>query len=148
MRPRISIRGCVCPTVGPSVGRSIRPSVLNAFMKIVENGVMQDKGASRAVYPALFAFCPITRQIQKPVMWGKPLLNQLLVIQVGKDHSTHQHSPSDLQLLLFFYNLTITNLNKSQKLRNSSLSDISLVMIQQRFSPHSTHQHSPSDLQL
>ena len=48
----------------------------------------------------------------------------------------------------FFYNLTITNLNKSQKLRNSSLSNISLVMIQQRFSPHSTHQHPPSDLQL
>ena len=65
MRPRISIRGCVRPSVGPSVGTSVRrsvgrsigpsvgPLVRNAFVKIAENGVMQDKGASRAVYPAL-----------------------------------------------------------------------------------------------
>ena len=58
MRPRISIRGCVRPSVGPlvrqSIGRSVGPSVRNAFVKIAENGVMQDEGASRAVYPALF----------------------------------------------------------------------------------------------
>ena len=48
--PRISIRGFVRPSVGPSVG----PSVRIAFVKIAENGVMQDEGASRAVYPALF----------------------------------------------------------------------------------------------
>ena len=34
MRPRISIRGCVCPSVGPSV----RPSVQNQFAKINKNG--------------------------------------------------------------------------------------------------------------
>ena len=49
----------VCPSVGrsvrPSVRRSVRPSVRNAFVKIAENGVMQDEGASRAVYPALFS---------------------------------------------------------------------------------------------
>ena len=49
MRPRISIRGCVRPSVGPLVGRSVG----NAFVKIAENGIMQDEGASRAVYPAL-----------------------------------------------------------------------------------------------
>merc|ERR1712228_199687 len=48
----------VCPSIRPSVGPpvrpSVRPSVRNAFVKIAENGVMQDEGASRAVYPALF----------------------------------------------------------------------------------------------
>ena len=53
MRPRISIRGCVRPSVGPSVRLSVGPLVRNAFVKIAENGVMQDEGASRAVYPAL-----------------------------------------------------------------------------------------------
>ena len=52
MRPRISIRGCV----RPSVRRSVGPSVRNAFVKIAENGVMQDEGASRAMYPALFLY--------------------------------------------------------------------------------------------
>ena len=47
---------CFRPSVGPSVGPSVRPSVRNAFVKIAENGVMQDEGASRAVYPALFLF--------------------------------------------------------------------------------------------
>ena len=47
MRPRISIRGCVRP--------SVRPSVRNAFVKIAENGVMQDGDASYVVYTALFA---------------------------------------------------------------------------------------------
>ena len=41
-------------SVRRSVGPSVRPSVRNAFVKIAENGVMQDEGASRAVYPALF----------------------------------------------------------------------------------------------
>ena len=50
MRPRTSIRGCVRPSVGPSVG----PSVRNAFVKIAENGVMQDGDASYVVYTALF----------------------------------------------------------------------------------------------
>ena len=50
MRPRISIRGCVRQAVCPSVRRSVG----NAFVKIAENGVMQDEGASTAVYPALF----------------------------------------------------------------------------------------------
>ena len=50
MRPRISIRGCVRPSVGPSV----RPSVRNAFVKIAENGVMQDGDASYVVYTTLF----------------------------------------------------------------------------------------------
>ena len=47
MRPHISIRGCVRPSVGPSVR--------NAFVKIAVNGVIQDEGASRAVYPALLS---------------------------------------------------------------------------------------------
>ena len=71
MRPRISIRGCVRPSVrrsvrplvGPSVRRSVPPSVRNAFVKIAENGVMQDEGASRAVYPALF-FSALTTHSQ------------------------------------------------------------------------------------
>ena len=45
MRPRITIRGCVGP--------SVRPSVRNAFVKIAENGVMQDGDASYVVYTAL-----------------------------------------------------------------------------------------------
>ena len=36
-----------------SVGRSVGRSVRNAFVKIAENGVMQDEGASRSVYPPL-----------------------------------------------------------------------------------------------
>ena len=50
MRPRISIRGCVRPSVRPSVRRSVR----DAFVKIAENGVMQDGDASYVVYTALF----------------------------------------------------------------------------------------------
>ena len=42
MRPRISIRGCVRPLVRR-----------NAFVKIAENGVMQDEDASYVVYTAL-----------------------------------------------------------------------------------------------
>ena len=60
MRPRISIRGCVRPSVRASVGRSVHPSVhpsvRNAFVKIAENGVMQDEEASDVVYTALFLF--------------------------------------------------------------------------------------------
>ena len=40
--------------VCPSVRRSIRPSVRNAFVKIAENGLMQDGDASYVVYTALF----------------------------------------------------------------------------------------------
>ena len=43
-------------SVRRSVGPSVRPSVRNAIEKIAENGVMQDEGASRAVYPALFLY--------------------------------------------------------------------------------------------
>ena len=43
MRPRISIRGCV------------RPLVRNAFVKIAENGVMQEGAASYVVYTALLS---------------------------------------------------------------------------------------------
>ena len=44
MRRRISIRGCVCPSVRPSVGPSVGPSPV-IFKRIL--------GASCAVYPAL-----------------------------------------------------------------------------------------------
>ena len=48
----------VCPSVGPSVGPSVRPSVgpsvRDAFVKIAENGLMQDEDASYVVYTALF----------------------------------------------------------------------------------------------
>ena len=40
----------LCPSVGPSVG----PSVHDAFVKIADNGVMQDGDASYVVYTALF----------------------------------------------------------------------------------------------
>ena len=57
MRPRISIRGCVHPSVGRSVrrsvGRSVRRSVRDAFVKIAENGVLQDGDASYVVYTTL-----------------------------------------------------------------------------------------------
>ena len=46
MRPRISIRGCV----RPSVGRSVR----DAFIKIAKNGVMQNEDASYVMYTTLF----------------------------------------------------------------------------------------------
>ena len=45
MRPRISIRGSVRP--------SVRRSVRDAFVKIAENGMMQDGDASYVVYTAL-----------------------------------------------------------------------------------------------
>ena len=57
MRPRISIRGCVRPLVSPSVGPLVGPSVHDAFVKIAENGVMQDGDASYVVYTALFYTC-------------------------------------------------------------------------------------------
>ena len=40
----------VCPSARRSVGRSVR----NAFVKIAENGVMQDEDASYVEYMALF----------------------------------------------------------------------------------------------
>ena len=50
----------VCPSVrrsvGPSGRRSFGPSVGHAFVKITENGVMQDGDASYVVYTALFFF--------------------------------------------------------------------------------------------
>ena len=51
MRPRISIRGCVHLSVSWSVGRL----VCNAFVKITENGIMQDGDASYVMYMALFS---------------------------------------------------------------------------------------------
>ena len=39
--------------VCPSVSRSVRRSVRNAFVKIAENGLMQDGDASYVVYTAL-----------------------------------------------------------------------------------------------
>ena len=59
MRPRISIRQCVRPSVGPLVR--------NAFVKIAENGLMQDEGAFRAVYPALFDLFLILGKLGKKV---------------------------------------------------------------------------------
>ena len=53
----------VCPSVGPSVRWSVRPSVRNVFVKIAENGVMQDEGASRAVYPALFNDAKVAKMV-------------------------------------------------------------------------------------
>ena len=50
MRPRISIRG----SVGPSVGQ-------NAFLKIAENGVVQDEDASYVVYTALLVLVKVVR---------------------------------------------------------------------------------------
>ena len=47
---RISIEGCV----RPSISRSVGPSVRNVFVKIAKNGIMRDQGASRVVYPTLF----------------------------------------------------------------------------------------------
>ena len=44
----------VCPSVGPTVRPLVRPSVHTAFVKIAENGVMQDGDASYVVYTALF----------------------------------------------------------------------------------------------
>ena len=52
VRSRISIRGCL--SVRPSVGPSVRRLVRNAFVKIAEDGVMQDGDASYVVYTALF----------------------------------------------------------------------------------------------
>ena len=49
MRPHLSIRGCV----RPSIGRSVRPSIRHAFVKIAENRVMQAEDASYVVYSAL-----------------------------------------------------------------------------------------------
>ena len=46
MRPRISIRGCVRPSIRRCVGRLVR----NAFVKIAEDGVMQDGDASYVVH--------------------------------------------------------------------------------------------------
>ena len=66
MRPRISIRGCVHPSVRRSVGPSVRRLVRNAFVKIAENGVMQDEGASRAVYPALLLVWEAPQTIWDP----------------------------------------------------------------------------------
>ena len=45
MRSHISIRGCV--------RLSVRRSVRDAFVKIAENGVLQDGDASYVVYTAL-----------------------------------------------------------------------------------------------
>ena len=44
------LRGCVRPSIRPLV----RPLVHNAFVKIAENGIMQDGDESYVVYTALF----------------------------------------------------------------------------------------------
>ena len=43
----------MCPSVRRSVGPLVGPSVRNAFVKIAENGVMQDGDASYVVHKAL-----------------------------------------------------------------------------------------------
>ena len=66
MRPRISIRGCV----RPSVHRSVR----DAFVKIAKNGMMQDGDASYVVYTALFNLNLMTVEL---VFVFKPHSNSL-----------------------------------------------------------------------
>ena len=48
LHERVSVRLLVRPSVGPFVR--------HAFVKIAENGVMQDEDASYAVYTALFSY--------------------------------------------------------------------------------------------
>ena len=52
----LSVRRSVRRSVRPSVGPSFRRSVRNAFVKIAENGVIQDQDGdvSYVVYTALF----------------------------------------------------------------------------------------------
>ena len=52
----------VRPSVRPSVGWSVR----NAFVKIAENGVMQDEDASYVVYTALL---DVSSHLYK-IAWG------------------------------------------------------------------------------
>ena len=47
-----------------SVRPSVRPSVRNAFVKIAENGVMQDEDASYVVYTALFPSQMLKKQVE------------------------------------------------------------------------------------
>ena len=54
MSVRPLVRWSVRWSIGPSVGPLVGPSVHNAFVKIAENGVMQDGDASYVVYTALF----------------------------------------------------------------------------------------------
>ena len=49
MRPRISIRGCVRPSVCPCVHQSVHPLVRNALVKITVNGLMHVQDASYAL---------------------------------------------------------------------------------------------------
>ena len=69
MRPRISIRGCV----RPSVRRSVGPLVRDAFVKIAENGVMQDGDASYVVYTALlenFSLTPMSQILLLDILYN------------------------------------------------------------------------------
>ena len=52
--PSVSLSLSVGRSVGPSVRPSVRRSVRDAFVKIAENGLMQDEDASYVVYTALF----------------------------------------------------------------------------------------------
>ena len=52
MRPRIS-RTHLYKRVGPSVGPSVCRSIRHAFVKIAENGMMQEDDAFDVVYTAL-----------------------------------------------------------------------------------------------
>ena len=58
----------VCPSVGRSVRRSVRPSVRDAFVKIAENGLMQDEDASYVVYTALFIYCKLGKSITDHIL--------------------------------------------------------------------------------
>ena len=44
-----------------SVCTSVRPLVRNAFVKIAQNGIMQDEDASYVVYTALLVACTLRR---------------------------------------------------------------------------------------
>ena len=64
MRSRISIRGCVRLSVGPSARPSVRPSVRRSHTSwnhakvpfLTKNTISASENASYAVYPALFCF--------------------------------------------------------------------------------------------
>ena len=88
MRPRISVRGCVRPSVRPLVRPFVRPSVgrsvRNAFVKIAENGVMQDGVASHVVYRAL---CEETRV---SLLSSKKNLPARLYAYLRVDSTDHQ----------------------------------------------------------
>ena len=54
MRPLISIKGCVRPSIRWSIDPLVRRSVTLLQEKHAENGVVQDEDASYVMYTALF----------------------------------------------------------------------------------------------